>query len=187
MIAQPTGGQDLESQARAVYLPNHLGHPKWVGSEERIPGLDRDHRRHLFQFRGRPGEVVEASHEQIVSPSFVGNLLDAVGIVGGDAHNIYLMILIEFGIVGLFIFTYLVWSLVSYIRRQLFDDSELKFSVLIAAYIVLGAWLFSTLIGVLQLISIVWSLAFATLIMSRRDVGVGRNNLHLENGVCYGK
>ena len=80
-----------------------------------------------------------------------------------------------------------IWSVISYIRKGVFDDSELKISVLIAAYIVLGAWVFTTLIGVLQLISLVWALAFATLMMSRRDVVIGRNKLRVGNGVGYGK
>jgi len=85
VITHPTGRQNLEPQTRLLDLPNDLGHPQRVGGEERLAHLDGDHRRHLFQLLGRPGNEVKACHEQIDFPALISDLPDAIGVVGGDA------------------------------------------------------------------------------------------------------
>ena len=85
MIAHPTRCQDLKAQARLVNIPDYFGHVERVGGEERIADLNRDYRRHFFQFLRRSGNIVEASHEQIDLPAFVGDFFDAIGIMGRNA------------------------------------------------------------------------------------------------------
>jgi hypothetical protein len=77
--------QDLEAEARLLDLPDHGGHGRRVVL---VPGVVRHiegtNRRHLFH-RPRdilPGEEIETRHEEVDLPPFVGDALDAIGIVG---------------------------------------------------------------------------------------------------------
>ena len=81
LVAHPTSRQYFEAQAGLIDLPCDFGHGKRIRSEERVPYLSSDHRRHLLQLVLRPREVVKASHKQIDLPSLVGDSLDAIGIV----------------------------------------------------------------------------------------------------------
>ena len=85
--AHPTCRQYLEAQARLVYLPDHFGHGHRVRGKERVADLGRDDGRHFLKFFGRPGEVIEAGHEKIHVPAFIGDLLDAIGIMGGNTSQ----------------------------------------------------------------------------------------------------
>ena len=115
-----------------------------------------------------------------------GSGFGAVKFMGihAPAHNMYIRILIEFGFVGLMMFLYFVWSIMRYISKRTFDDPVLKFTVLAGAYVVIVGWLFTTMIGVLQLISITWTIAFATLMANRRDAVVSRDKWNAGKRTC---
>jgi len=84
-VTHPPGRQNLETEAGLVNLLGHFGHLKRIGGKERIADLDRNYRRHFLQLLRCPGKVVEARHEKVHRPAFVGDPLDTVGIVGRDA------------------------------------------------------------------------------------------------------
>ena len=56
-VAHPTCRQYLEAQTRLIDLPDHFGHGHWIRGKERITDLDRDYRRHFFNFFRRQNAI----------------------------------------------------------------------------------------------------------------------------------
>ena len=93
--------------------------------------------------------------------------------VRGDPHNMYLMVLVEFGIVGLGFFFFFIFSVFRRVSRaRLHRDDVLRVFVLASGYVVVFAWIFTTLIGVLDLIWFTIGVAMATLFIRRKEMPV---------------
>jgi len=94
-----------------------------------------------------------------------GSGFGAVEFVGTGfrAHNLYMEILIEFGFAGILIFGLLIKRTYSYLLTLNNDEFELKRIIIISMFAVLIAWFFTTLIGVLQLITLGFATALSLL------------------------
>jgi len=95
-----------------------------------------------------------------------GNGYGAASYMGmkAEPHNIYLKVLVEFGIVGLTFFLYFIFLMFRRIATLKLDVGvTLKSSVLAAGSVVVVAWFFTTLVGVLDLIWFTLGIAIATL------------------------
>ncbi len=104
---------------------------------------------------------------------------------GARAHNMYLQMLVEFGVVGLLIWLAGIWGarrfLIRYraagVRRGL-----LRRTTLACLYVLMVAWVFTSLINVLGIIALIFGLVTAALIQkpatrraTRRAVGQSPN------------
>lgn len=96
-----------------------------------------------------------------------GNGYGAAQYMGARAepHNMYLKVLVEFGIVGLAFFVYFIFAMFRRIAALKLGVSEaLKSSVLAGGSVVTVAWFFTTLVGILDLIWFTLGIATATLV-----------------------
>ena len=85
--------------------------------------------------------------------------------IRAEPHNVYLMVLAEFGIIGLGFFLYYIFSMIRYVLRIRFDeDGALWASVVASGYVVVFAWIFTTLVGALDLIWLTIGISMATLL-----------------------
>ncbi len=94
-----------------------------------------------------------------------GSGFGAVEFVGTGfrAHNLYMEILIEFGIAGILILGLLIKRTYSYMLSLNNDEYELKRIITISMVAIIIAWFFTTLIGVLQLITLGFATALSLL------------------------
>ena len=86
--------------------------------------------------------------------------------MGARAHNLYIMVLVEFGAIGLILWLVSLGRAVRYVKGlKLRDEKQvmLKGSVLISMYLLLVTWVFTTLIGVGELIGFLMGLSLAVL------------------------
>lgn len=89
--------------------------------------------------------------------------------IRAEPHNVYLMVLVEFGIVGLSFFIYFMFSMFRYVLRGRSDeDDALWVSVIVSGYVVVFAWIFTTLVGALDLIWLTIGVSMATLFSGAR-------------------
>ncbi len=87
--------------------------------------------------------------------------------IGAEPHNVYLMVLAEFGVIGLGFFVYYIFSMIRYVLRvRLDEDGALWASVVASGYVVVFAWIFTTLVGALDLIWLTIGVSMATLLNS---------------------
>lgn len=90
--------------------------------------------------------------------------------IRAEPHNIYLKVLVEFGIVGLGFFIYFIFSMFLHITRaRLNVDSALRASVLASGYVVVVAWFFTTLVGALDFIWFTIGISMAALLIPRKE------------------
>ncbi|MCP4926371.1 MAG: O-antigen ligase family protein [Gammaproteobacteria bacterium] len=86
---------------------------------------------------------------------------------GARAHNLYIMILVEFGAIGLILWLVLLRKVVRFIKRlKVYDEKQmmLKKSILITLYLLLVTWIFTTLTAVVGLIGLLFGLTVAVLV-----------------------
>ena len=82
--------------------------------------------------------------------------------VGARAHSLYIQILVEFGIPGLLVWLGLIWSFISKARRIVTPgDDHFRAMALTSVLVILFAWAFTTLIGVLDLVGVSMGVIFA--------------------------
>ena len=91
----------------------------------------------------------------------------------GSPHNMYLMVLVEFGVIGLGLFIYFIFSLFRRVSRaRLNRDDVLRIFVLASGCVVVFAWIFTTLDGVLDFIWFTIGVAMATLFIPRKEMPI---------------
>lgn len=90
--------------------------------------------------------------------------------IRAEPHNIYLMVLVEFGIIGLGLFICFIATMFRHVARVLRSgDDALSASILASGYVVVFAWIFTTLIGVLDLIWFTIGISMATLFSANKQ------------------
>lgn len=86
---------------------------------------------------------------------------------GARSHNFYLMILVEFGAIGFALWLMSIFRAVWYVKWIKVGDQKtekLKKSILICMYLILISWIFTTLVGVQELLGMLFGLSIAVLI-----------------------
>lgn len=87
---------------------------------------------------------------------------------GARAHSMYIQVLVEFGAIGLMVWLVGMWRSRRFVIRQRSADPSMEYlrrTILVCLYVVAIAWLFTSLIGVLGIIGMIFGLATATLIL----------------------
>jgi O-antigen ligase len=111
---------------------------------------------------------------------------DAIGILIGNGfgsaqymgiqappHNIYLKVLVEFGIIGLLLFLYFIVKMFRSVNKMHAGDNDpLKTVIYASGAVVTVAWLFTTLSGILIFVWFMIGLATATLSASRAGYSI---------------
>jgi len=94
-----------------------------------------------------------------------GSGFGAVEFVGTGfrAHNLYMEVLIEFGVAGILMLGLLIKRTYSYLLSLNNDKYELKHIIIISMVAIIIAWFFTTLIGILQLITLGFATALSLL------------------------
>jgi O-antigen ligase len=90
-----------------------------------------------------------------------------------DAHNYYLQILVETGIIGACCFVVLVVLYMRGMLRYEFADGLARRAVLLSVMVVFLAWMFSSLNGVLDFIAILVGLGAGLVATSSGDAKLG--------------
>lgn len=97
--------------------------------------------------------------------------------IRAEPHNIYLMVLVEFGIVGVSCFAYFIVAMFRRVSKFKSNGRDsLQASVLSSGYVVTFAWIFTTLIGALDLIWFTIGIAMATLYSENHKVETRKKN-----------
>jgi O-antigen ligase len=89
--------------------------------------------------------------------------------IRAEPHNVYFMVFAEFGVIGLGFFIYFIFSMIRYVlmlRARLDEGDALWASVLAGGYVIVFAWIFTTLDGALDLIWLTIGVSMATLLSS---------------------